>query len=158
MNSRWIEYDIIKNDLLKSISEKFNIPHNDLIYELNLINKTRNTKSKYSCDHNFFSRDNELSFYWAGFIAADGCAFKKGESKTLTISLSEKDIKHLEMFKDHIRFDGVISNSITKHSKNNPKWNDSIKRTISISSSQIFEDLKRFNINPNKTKIYQFPN
>ena len=27
---------------------------------------------KYDVDHNFFSRDTEESFYWAGFIAADG--------------------------------------------------------------------------------------
>lgn len=27
---------------------------------------------KYTCDDDFFSRDNPESFYWAGFIAADG--------------------------------------------------------------------------------------
>ncbi len=28
---------------------------------------------KYTCDDDFFSRDTEEAFYWAGFIAADGC-------------------------------------------------------------------------------------
>jgi len=156
--SKLIEFEIIKNDLLKSISEKFSIPYNELLNELDQLTKIRITNSKYSCNHDFFSKDNELSFYWAGFIAADGCAYKKGESKTLNVALAEKDLAHLLKFKADINFDGVIHRSISKHSLTNPKWNDSIKRSLQISSPQIFEDLKRFNIEPNKTLIYTFPN
>lgn len=155
--SKLIELDIIKNDLLKTISEKFSIPYDDLIIELNNIKRVRITNSKYSCNHNFFSVDNELSFYWAGFIAADGCAYKRGNSKTLSLSLAEKDLDHLLRFKTDINFDGMIHKSISKHSQTNPKWNDSIKRSLQISSPQIFTDLERFNIVPNKTKIYTLP-
>lgn len=61
-------------------------------------------------------------------------------------------------FKNHINYNGLIHKSTSKHSLTNPKWKDSIKNTLAISSSQIFDDLKRFNINPNKTKVYTFPN
>ncbi len=152
-----IDIEIIKNDLLQSIANKFNIPYNDLLLILNNVSKTRIIKSKYSCNHNFFCKNNENSFYWAGFIAADGCVFNKDDSKTLIISLSEKDYNHLLSFKNIINYNGPLHKSITHHSKINAKWKDSIKRTLRISSFQIFEDLKRFNINPNKTKTYTFP-
>lgn len=152
-----MDFNIIENDLLKTISQKYNIPHEELVKELHAISQTTTKKSKFTCDHLFFSRDNELSFYWAGFIAADGCVFNKESSKQLIISLAIKDKFHLENFKNQINFDGNITGSITKHSLTNEKWNDSIKRTIRITSFQIFEDLKRFNVVNNKTKTYTFP-
>lgn len=155
--SKLIEYEIIEKDFLKNISEKFSIPYDLLTEELGKLEKIRITRSKYSCNHNFFASDNELSFYWAGFIAADGCAYKKGQNKTLNIALSNKDENHLLKFKEHICFDGILHKSITKHSLKNPKWNDSSKVSLQISSAKIFEDLERFNIVPNKTKIYTFP-
>jgi len=112
---------------------------------------------KYSCDDLFFSQENEKSFYWAGFIAADGCVFQRGNNKQLIISLSEKDIDHLIVFKNDIKFNGKIYTTIAKHNLTNPKWNNSVKKGIRITSSQIFEDLKQFNIIPNKTKTYSFP-
>jgi hypothetical protein len=155
--NNYINIEIIKNELLRSISDTYNIPYDLLVEELNQIKTTQIAKSKYSCDHSFFSRDNEQSFYWAGFVAADGCVFKRGNSTTLNVSLSEKDLDHLKRFKLDLNFDGKITRSVTKHSLTNPNWNDSIKRGISISSFQMFQDLKRFNINPNKTKVYTFP-
>ena len=43
---------------------------------------------KYSFDERFFSRDSELVFYWAGFIAADGCIRKRGNTGELSVCLS----------------------------------------------------------------------
>jgi hypothetical protein len=156
--SELIDIEIVKSDLLQVIAKKYNISYEFLLEDLNNIRHYKTVKSKYSCDHHFFSRDNEQSFYWAGFIAADGCVHKRShDSKQLIISLSEKDIAHLQLFKSHINFDGPISSSITRHSLNNPKWHDSNKNTISISSMQIFDDMKRFDIVPAKTHIYTFP-
>jgi hypothetical protein len=153
-----IDIEIVKSDLLKNISHKYGIDYNLLLDELNNLRHLKTVKSKYSCDHYFFSRNNEQSFYWAGFIAADGCVFKRNnDSKQLIISLAEKDLHHLNMFKNHINYDGIISSSTTKHSLTNPKWNDSKKNTLSIASAQLFEDLKRFNIIPNKTLVYSMP-
>ena len=51
-----------------------------------------NKRIRYSFNERFFSEDSEASFYWAGFIAADGCLYKK----TLSIGLSSKDKCHLQ--------------------------------------------------------------
>ena len=55
----------------------------------------------YNCDHEFFSRDNEESFYIAGFIAADGgIKDRKNTSENiiyeLGIALSKEDKDFLE--------------------------------------------------------------
>jgi hypothetical protein len=152
-----ISEEVIKNDLLRNIAEKYQIPYDQLLLELSSLTKIKTTFSKYSCDHYFFSKDTEQSFYWAGFLASDGCVYKKNNSKKIILSLSDKDLDHLLKFKEHICFDGNVTQSISKHSSTNYKWKDSYKVTLTISSSQWFEDLKRFNIEPNKTKKYTFP-
>jgi hypothetical protein len=124
-----------------------------------IIIPTKTIKSKYFCDHDFFSRDNEASFYWAGFLAADGCSheIKNSNSKILSLQLSDKDINHVLKFKKDICFNGKITKSINKLSKNNSDWSDSSRSRIVIFSNKIFDDLNRFNIVPRKTKIYKFP-
>lgn len=62
---------------------------------------------KYNVNENFFSLDTPESFYWAGFIAADGCILKN--LKVLEIGLGIKDKKHLKKFKSAIKYTGNIS-------------------------------------------------
>lgn len=102
------------------------------------------TKQKYSYNKDFFKYDNELSYYWAGFIAADGCILKNKYSNILKIALSIKDIDHLEKFKNDIESNHPI------------KTYDSYCQ-IYITSNDFENDLKRFNIVKNKTHIYTFP-
>lgn len=150
-----MDCDIIKDDLLKNISERFNIDYDLLLEELNKIKITKHTKSKYSCDNNFFSRDNELSFYWAGFLAADGCLFKKINTKTINLYISDKDEGHLRLFKNHVNYNGIIRRSMTR--RDNPNWKDTTQCGMVISSAEMFNDLGRFNLKPNKSLIYEFP-
>lgn len=115
----------------------------------------------------FFAHDNELSFYWAGFIAADGCIgqrtkMKNGikalsESYVLSIALGIKDIKHVEKFKNDIQTTAPIGIYLVKNSKRNSKWNDTEKAEIKITSQKIFTDLMRFNITQRKSLTYTFP-
>jgi len=109
---------------------------------------------RYSCDHNFFSRDNEEAFYIAGFIAADGCVSDK---RVLSIGLSSKDRYQLEMIKNILKAENPIGTYLIKNSKRNPKWKDCKKVEMKITSKQFIEDLKRFNIVPRKTHTYKFP-
>ena len=102
------------------------------------------TKYKYLCNHSFFKEQNEKSFYWAGFIAADGSLIKRKYSKISKICLSIKDIEHLEKFKSNIQSNHPIK-----------IYNNSCE--IVIVSNFIYEDLKIFDIIPNKTKIYSMP-
>lgn len=57
-------------------------------------------RQKYTCNHHFFSKDNEASFYWAGFIAADGNVEKR--SNRIKIELALVDIQHLHKFKTDV--------------------------------------------------------
>lgn len=119
-----------------------------------------NKQIKYNCDHDFFSRENEESFYVAGFIAADGCVKNHSSSKNsfqIQIGLSQRDQEHLEKIKYLLKSDAPIKNFLIKNSKRNIKWNDTWSSQINITSKQMFEDLKKFNIVPRKTLIYTFP-
>jgi hypothetical protein len=114
----------------------------------------------HTCDEDFFSRDNEESFYWAGFLAADGCIGKHSNYKTtnyLSLALAKKDKEHVELFKKHINTSAPVLEYLVKNSAYNSKWNDSWKNEIKITSEKICADLARFNIVPRKSLIYAFP-
>lgn len=109
-------------------------------------------RNRYTVNHNIFSSDTEAAFYLAGFIAADGCILthKSKVPNVLEITLSSKDIKFLEKVKNLFQFTGPIS---TKN--NNNKYESC---TIKIYSKQIIKDLlEKFNITPQKTFTYMFP-
>lgn len=79
--------------------------------------------------------DSYESFYWMGFILADGCFYKN----RLKIGLSPKDKYHLEKFVKYIS----LKNPIIEK-----KINVSIQIKDSVTSPMICE---KFNINPAKT-------
>lgn len=116
--------------------------------------KTKNFKPvvKYSSDFDFFSRDTEASFYWAGFIAADGCIVDThGSNSVLSISLAEKDTEHLVKFKNDIHSENPVKIYFIN------KVAPDKKCELKITSQKICDDLKRFNVVPRKTKIYTLP-
>lgn len=56
---------------------------------------------KYTIDENVFDELNEHSVYWIGFIMGDGCITKTGkEFAVLNVTLNEKDLRHVEKFKE----------------------------------------------------------
>lgn len=102
---------------------------------------------KFTCIDDFFSYDTPGSFYWAGFLAADGCMRDyKNDGKQIALELSNKDISHLEKFKKCIGFNGNIMCRKTRNSS-----------ILKVSSSKMFDDLARFNVVPKKSLIYTFP-
>src|ERR1035437_217839 len=106
-------------------------------------------RRKYVCDDNFFAQDNELSFYIAGFIAADGCIHHTSKNGyNLSINLSTKDIKFL------ININDILKSNKPIHSYKNEYNGASV---LHITSKKICDDLKRFNIVPAKSLIYTFP-
>lgn len=110
---------------------------------------------KYSFNKSFFEHPNILNSYWAGFIAADGnLSIKKNNSHVLRIKLSPKDLSHLLLFKETIKYDGTLY--VDKSSF----FTDIGYPTITICAAQkYFKDLKEnFNIVPNKTLTLEPPN
>jgi hypothetical protein len=116
----------------------------------------------YNCDHDFFSRDNEETFYVAGFIAADGCVKDRKNTNgsrryEMAIGLSKEDKGFLEQLRQIMKAETPIRDFLVKNSKRNPEWNDTWKSDLVITSQQMCDDLKRFNIVPRKSLIYTFP-
>jgi hypothetical protein len=102
-------------------------------------------KNKYTADYSFFSRYNEKSCYWAGFIMADGCIRKN--RNTLLLHLQSKDLCHLISFVVALRSNHPIY--FNKHDN---------AYSFQIDSKQIVADLKRnFAIVPHKTITATFP-
>lgn len=140
----------------RKVGEHFGMSKEKAIYLLksqNLINEL----VKYSCDEKFFNKDNERSFYWAGFIAADGSIIDRRKTLELSIGLSKKDKSLLEKFKEDLKAENPIHDILVKNSKRNKNWNDCWKSEIKLTSNKLCKDLERFNIVPRKTKIYTFP-
>jgi len=103
-------------------------------------------------NYDFFSKDTEESFYWAGFIAADGCVYSKKSKysilKTLDINLSINDRDHLEKFKL------ALNSSKKLYIKNQGK---NISFYIAKKFNPIYDDLLRFGITERKTHTYNMP-
>lgn len=113
----------------------------------------------YPCNENFFDELNEKSLYWIGFIATDGWVYKHNYTYELHIKLADKDLDHLKLFKQHLGSSSPIHEKIEKKTAGEDGFlkDEYVAHQISISSEKIFNRLAEFNIVPNKTLIYTFP-
>lgn len=125
---------------------------------------------KYSCNEHFFKDDSEASFYWAGYIAADGCVRIKSAkySKVLSLELNSADHDHIAKLVKILDFK-IINNNYGNSNYLSPLYKthkgyskiDGHELTSShlyLNSKTIFNDLKnKFLIEPNKTKTHYFP-
>lgn len=104
-------------------------------------------KRKHTYNDEFFRNINIISSYWAGFIAADGCLYKRGNRKILFIALNQRDKQHILNFLRAIK-SNIIPSKI--------KSNNSVG--FSISSDKFFDYLFKLGITPNKSltikKVY----
>lgn len=133
----------ISKDSVELYMKKFGIPYNEL--------------KIYKCNDEFFTQENETSFYLSGFIAADGCVKNRKNTFELSIGLSKIDKEFLLMIKNILNADSPVRDFLVKNSKRNPKWNDAWKSELVIVSKKYFDDLAKFNIVPRKSLIYTFP-
>lgn len=147
---------------LKAVAKELKIDPESVSRYMEKFDLDYDRQVHYNCDHDFFSRDDEESFYVAGFIAADGCVKDRKSSAgniryEVAIALSKTDKSHLEKIKNLLGADNPIHDCLVKNSKYNSDWNDTWKSEICITSKQMVDDLKRFNIVPRKSLIYTFP-
>lgn len=157
-----LEQSYINLGSIKAVARKLSLSPGSIKKYMLQYDLKFKSQVRYNCDHNFFSQDNENSFYIAGFIAADGCVKYKKNSNgkqryQLQIGLSKKDKDFLEMLRTTMKAESPIRDFLIRNSKRNPNWNDSWKSEITIESEEICKSLKRFNIIPRKSLIYTFP-
>lgn len=142
---------------LRKIAKKYDTDHGcirNCFIRMGLEYREENCRF-LSLNQSFFENiDDPNVLYWIGFLLADGCIF--GE-KIIKLALSEKDIVHLEKFKEDINYGGNISRSVNKLSEQNPKWNDVNTVILSISSAKMVLDVKKFGLIPQKTFKIKFP-
>lgn len=151
------EYKILGT--LSKIAKKYNVHRQTVanrFIKLNIPYKSK--EHRFSSNEDFFSLENEKSFYWAGFMAADGCLYERKDGfKQLVIKLANKDKTHLESFKKDIETNAPISLYKNKNSHRNKNWSDTDQYQLRIASHKIFDDLHKFGLTPRKTKTYDVP-
>jgi len=99
-------------------------------------------KSPFKLDEKIFSNLNLESYYWAGFIAADGNIY----NNQLTICLQARDNDHLEKLRQFIKTDQKLNYRKCGHP------------VLKISNSKICKDLlDNFNISPKKSLTLRAP-
>jgi hypothetical protein len=104
-------------------------------------------------DNYFSSLVDPNVAYWIGFLTADGCVYKN----YLRLGLAEKDLSHLEKFRDDLSSSHKISTTLTAHSLHEKNWHDTVCKTLAIGSSKIVRDIEKYGLVPRKTFITKFP-
>lgn len=140
---------------LKYISEQFNVSRpviTRVLKEQNieLRKKTQQHKGNYSIFHNI---DNSEKAYWLGFIAADGCNYRREKNATILINIHQKDRTQLEKFLKFCECDHQIDDYIATDgfSNNTPM------SKIQIYSIEMSNDLILHGIPPKKSLILKPP-
>lgn len=111
----------------------------------------------YDVDHAFFSRDNEASFYVAGFLAADGWKTKKsGGGFSVCLTLAVKDESHIRLIKDLMKCTSPLKFRTRKnlhYKENTTNKKNCLSYTFIANSKQLYSDLEKFGVVENKTYI-----
>lgn len=130
---------------LKEVAEYFNLDPETMklrLKELNLQIKNTNRVNR-RIDSNYFSIiDDPIKAYWLGFLFTDGCVDHYRATGRIRLQLQEKDIEILEKFKQDLKLDCKIIYD---------KRKNSTCCSVEFVDEQIFNDLSKYNIIPNKT-------
>ena len=103
----------------------------------------------FNHDTSVLTNQSLESYYWLGFIAADGSIFKHGRSKQyrFLIGATDKDKEHLEKFISYVSFTGAVSKI-----KSADFWSICFRL-----SDEEFNYLQSINITPNKSLTLKPP-
>jgi hypothetical protein len=155
------------NDLksINAVARKYNVDSGTIKSRLIKFKIKYKPALKYNCDWDFFSKDTEESFYWAGFIVADGCVKVRKSSHgygkefyEMSIGLSIIDENHLDKFKQCLQSNHPVKNFKVKgRSYKGNQYSETYKSEITIVSKKICDDLLKFNVVPRKSLIYNYP-
>jgi hypothetical protein len=114
----------------------------------------KKTHHKYFADYRKFQIiDSPEKAYWLGFIAADGCNYWREQNASLVINIHQRDIEHLEKFKNFMNSNVNIDTFIQDagFSNNTPMCK------IVFNSKELSKDLSDKGIIPKKSLILKPP-
>jgi hypothetical protein len=139
---------------LKEFEKILNRPYKAIESQARRLRLKKKSLRKYNVNLEFFSNENLLSAYWAGFIAADGCLVDANYHHDLAIMLSIVDVDHLQKFVQHCDYSGEI-----KIRKPHGKAKQDIAHLTISGVKQWFNDLyKLYSITPRKSLTLKPPN
>ena len=143
------------NSTLKSIGEFFNVSRTVISRILKENNVTmRKITHLHKANYSIFETiDSPEKAYWLGFIAADGCNYRRKQNATIVINIHQKDKTHLEKFQNFCNSDAKIIDYIATEgfSHNTPMCK------IAIYSVQMSDDLISKGVPPRKSLILEPP-
>jgi intein-encoded DNA endonuclease-like protein len=127
-----------------------------ILFNNNIKPSTTGDLLRTPVDEEFFKKiDTEHKAYWLGFMYADGNIHEnKGKSLRVSIGLDSKDTKHLEKFKESLKWEGTIR--IYKRGIK-AKRPDHYTSTIKIRSNKMGLDLIDKGCVIRKTLVATFP-
>lgn len=115
-----------------------------------------NDKHKYQCNYQAFKIiDSSEKAYWLGFLAADGCIYKRKNSNSnfISVNIHSKDNEHLQKFLEFLNANIPIKTIIQQggYSNNTPM------SRITINSKDMVEDCVDKGIVPRKSLVLEPP-
>jgi hypothetical protein len=151
-----IETKYLQLKTIRACANYYNIPYTSMSFIFKRLGVAHSRHfNQHKFNERFFLQDTPEKFYMAGFIAADGNIDKN--LRRITIGLAEKDLPFLAKIKELIEFEGPLTRNISYGSKRNKRYKDTVGYFLRFSSAEVAIELKKFNIVPNKTKIYDMP-
>lgn len=147
-----------QNKSLKSLGEIFGVsrPVISRILKDNLDKITLRTKTtKYTANYNKFEViDTAEKAYWLGFLAADGCVYTRENNATIILNLHQKDIGHIQKFKEFMQ----TTAEIIEYTSTGGYSNHTPMVKISLNSKKMAQDLIDKGITPRKSLTLNSPN
>ena len=114
----------------------------------------RKKTSKYKYQQDIFENiDTAEKAYWLGFLAADGCNYQREHNASIVLNVHQKDMEHLNKFKQFCDTDVEIKSYIGYEGFSN----QTPMCKITLNSKKISNDLIDKGIIPNKSLILQPP-
>ena len=132
---------------LKEIAQYFNFDPETMrnkLNELGLEIKNKNRVNRHIKSNYFSSIDLPEKAYWLGFLFTDGSVDHYGATGRIRLQLQENDLEILEKFKEDLGLECKIIYD---------KRVNSTCCSVEFVDEQIFNDLGKYNIIPNKTYI-----
>lgn len=128
---------MIKEDLIKLLPNR---SWDSIILKSNKINIGRSNDCYRKSNMNILMEDKVESFYWMGFILADGHI---SNNIRIGISLSIKDIEHLQKFVDYVNCsDIIIKDTMCSTSLQNKEVGIDLCNKFKIKSNKTYEPME----------------
>lgn len=137
---------------LKELAEHFNLDTTTMklrLTELGLKIKNTNRINRRIKSDYFSNIDSPIKAYWLGFLFTDGSVDHYKTTGRIRLQLQQRDKEILEKFKEDLGIDSKIIYDIRPNS---------VCCSVEFVDEQIFNDLEKYNIIPQKTyKINRIP-